>query len=102
MPDGNYGYSQYINTRRFETCSLDLFATNGDVNQGLHFSFSRGGGAKILTDFLGEGGGKIRKKQNCVRKNTKITIFQNQAGANAPPCPPPPNDVPDVNKEIRI
>jgi len=48
--------------------------------------FSRGGGGKILTDFLG---GAKYEKQNCVRKNTKIFIFKNQ------PCPSP-NDVPDL------
>jgi len=50
-------------------------------------------GVKILTDFQGEG--KIwRKKTIFVCKNTKITIFLNQEGANIPPLPPPPNDVP--------
>jgi len=30
----------------------------------------------------------------CRQKHQKIPIFQNQAGANAPPLPPFPNDVP--------
>jgi len=51
---------------------------------GTSFQFFPGGG-KILTELLG-GGGQNMKNKNCAQRQ-KITVFQNQGGANAPPSP---------------
>jgi len=53
--------------------------------EGRHFSSSKGGGGKFLTDFL-EGGAKYEKTKFAC-KNTKKSQFG--GGGQMPPCPPP-------------
>jgi len=57
-------------------------------HQGRHFSFFQGGGKPFDRLPRCVGGRAKYEEKNRVQKHKKVTIFQIQGEANAPPLPP--------------